>query len=202
LAQIEDWMPGIGETGTYLVERTKHPNVAFKARYVADLMKGVNWGLDDSRTAWGRALATCDAIHPNKDKQKRISQLKQEKSNIVAKAQDRIKVWVNTLFGTSSLETNLIESMKMTYTITGTGANAGKNRRSFNRKIRSSKPNPIAFGLKEEPQKIWTQLVNANVGVFAQGNSSVALMVARVPYPEKQRKPAQVLRAFVDGWGV
>lgn len=201
LAQIPAWLPGTGETGTYNVTRTMHPAIAFKNRYVADLMKAVNWGLDDGRAAWTRAIATCDTLYPVKKRLKRIAQLNQMKVVIVAAANGRIQAWVDSLFGTSPLETNLIKSMTMTYAITNAGLNPGASRQAFSKKIDSAKPNIIKFGLKNEPQNIWIELVNSNVGVFAQGNSPTAAMVRRVAYDDVH-KPAQEFRAYADGWGV
>lgn len=89
----------------------------------------------------------------------------------------------------------------MTYAITNAGLNPGTSRQAFSKKIYSAKPNLIQFGLKNEPQNIWIELVNSNVGVFAQGNSPTVAMVGRVAYDDGY-KPAQEFRAYADGWGV
>lgn len=203
LAQIDNWLPGTGETGTYFVDRKMHPQVLFKARYVADLMKAVTWGFDDGRDAWTRALATCDSIFPVKEREKRVALLKGAKGAARLAANGHITAWVNNLFGVAgnTLEGNLIESMTMTYNITANGVGAGVARKDLTKKVTSGKPNPAEFGLQDKPQDIWEQLVNADIGVFAQGNSPAALMRANVPYDDL-RKPAQVLSSHLDGFGV
>ena len=202
LAQIPSWLPGTGETGTYLVDRAMHPAIAFKVQYVTDLMKAVAWGMDDSRDAWVRALATCNTIFPIKDREKRIAAMKALKATEVGAANGKIQTWVNTLFGANSLETNLIKSMKMTYTISNAGLNPGANRKSFSKTINSAQPNPLLFGLKNEPENIWIQLVNHNVGVFAQGAAPTTLMGNVLAYDNEPFKPAQQFSARGDGWGV
>lgn len=201
MAQIPAWLPGAGETGTYKVDRVMHQAVLLKNKYVTDLMKGVDWGMKDGSAAWVRAIASCNDIYPLKAREARIVELKQMKVPVVNAARGRIQTWVDNIFGQHSLETNLIKTMEMTYTITAAGVGPGVGRRGFSKKISSPKPDPKLFGLKNEAQAIWAQLVTHNTGIFAQGNSPLALMVGRLAYAEKGRA-AQQFRAHADGWGV
>lgn len=201
MAQIPAWLPGTGETGTYMVDRVMHQAVLLKNKYVTDLMKGVDWGMSNGSAAWVRAIASCNDIYPLKARETRIVALQQMKDPVVAGARGRIQTWVDNLFGQHSLETNLIKTMEMTYAITAAGVGPGVGRRGFSKKISSPKPDPKQFGLKNEAQAIWAQLVTHNTGIFAQGNSPLAQMVGRLAYAEKGRA-AQELRAHADGWGV
>lgn len=200
---IPDWKPGTGEQGTYLVTREMYPQIAFIDRYIDDLMLGVNWAFADARPAWQRALATCDSIRNEKDKGKRIAALTQARQGVIANNRARIQNWVNTLFGgANSVETNLIKKMTMAYTITTAGANPGPRRAAVNTSVSSAEPKPVNFGLKNEPDRIWGELVNHNTGAFARGNPPSDLMRALVPYDNDPYKPAQELRAHADGFGV
>ncbi|HEX3757333.1 MAG TPA: DUF4157 domain-containing protein [Kofleriaceae bacterium] len=202
VAAIPDWTPGTGEQGTYLVTRDMYPQITFVDRYIDDLMLGVNWGFADARPAWTRALATCDTITSQKEKEKRIAALKEGRAGVIAANRGRIQNWVNALFGgANSVETNLIKRMTMAYTINTAGANPGTKRASVNQTVNSPQPKPKDFGLKNEPQNIWQELVNHNTGVFGHGNPPSDLMRALVPYAERF-KPAQELRAHADGFGV
>lgn len=202
IAEIPDWKPGTGEQGTYLVTRDMYPQITFVDRYVDDLMAGVNWGFADDRPAWTRALATCDTIMNQKEKEKRISALKQGRAGVITANRGRIQNWVNALFGgANSVETNLIKRMTMAYSITTAGAGPGPKRANVNQTVNSPEPKPKDFGLKNEPANIWRELVNHNTGVFGHGNPPSDLMRALVPYEERFR-PAQELRAHADGFGV
>jgi hypothetical protein len=198
--EIPAWRPGTGEQGTYLVAREMHKQIALMDRYITGLMAAVNWAFADERDAWQRALATCNS-HNQKDKEKRIAALKAGRETVKNNNQTRIQTWVNELFGGGSVETNLIKKMTMTYTITTVGANPGASRAGVTKSVSSAEPKPVDFGLKNEPEQIWTEMVNHNTGVFARGNAPASLMTAAVPYDEP-RKPAQQLRAYVDGFGV
>ena len=201
--QIEGWQPGIGERGTYLVEREMHPQVLLKDRYRQSLVKAVEWGFDESRAAWVRAIATTEKIYPQKAREKRVALLETERSRVLGLVNGRIGGWVDQLFGTSSLETNLIKKMKMKYTIKTRGSDPGKSRRNLKFTESSPKPNPIQFGLDESKiEDIWKELVNHNNGIFAQGNAPVENLVGRVKYTNNADGPPQELRAYADGWGV
>ncbi len=203
---VEGWKPAIGEQGTYHVEREMHPQVLFKERYVEDLMKGINWGMDPSRDAWNRALlATCNKIQNPKEKEKRIAQLNVARGNVIVDAQRHIQNWVNNLFGTiTPLETNLIQSMKMDYKITkhGDDATMGPARRDMSWRQSSGMPKPFQFGLENQPEEIWIKLVNHNTGIFSKAFPPIDLLTERVAYPDNPHRPAQELRAYQDGWGV
>jgi hypothetical protein len=200
---IADWQPGAGEQGTYLVTREMHPQITFIDRYVDDLMVAVNWAFSDDRDAWQRALATCNNIHNQKEKEKRISALTQARQGVINNNQARIQNWCNNLFGGANLvETNLIKKMTMDYTITAAGANPGPKRAAVKQSVSSPAPKPSSFGLKNQPQQIWQELVNHNVGVFGRGNAPAPSMTAAVPYDGDAFRPAQVLRAHADGFGV
>jgi hypothetical protein len=92
----------------------------------------------------------------------------------------------------------------MTYSITNPGLTPGPSRTNVTRTVSSPEPNPIKLGLENRPQEIWAQLVNRNVGVFAQANPPAPTMTAQVPYRDKENRgrPVQLLAAYADGFGV
>jgi hypothetical protein len=201
-AQIAAWQPGVGETGTYLVERDMHAAVTLKPRYVTPLTRAAEWGFDDARPAWVRAEATCDTIFPMKERQKRLVLLRAQKQLRRGQIAAVMQNWINNLFGTApNLETNLIQRMKMTYTITAPGVGPGASRADLAAQVSSAKPTAQHFGLKDQPADLWEQLVNHNVGMFGEGNAPILNLNGTVPYAEVG-KPAQQFRAYDDGWGV
>jgi hypothetical protein len=202
LAQIANWLPGIGEKGTYLVERELHQAVQLKAGYVGPLIKAMNWGFDDARAAWTRAIATCDGIQDQIAKNKRIDKLKAAKDKVKNKIQPNVDKWIGDLFGQKNLEGNLIKKMTMTYTITNAGAGAGATRANVTESVSAAAPNPDDFGLKDnQEQAMWKELVNQNVGMFAAGPCPIKQMKFAVGYDEDKNKPAQMLTGYADGWG-
>lgn len=202
LDQIADWTPGVGETGTYRVNREMHPTVDLSSKYVGGIEDAMNWALDSSRPAWQRALATCRDIHPAKEKEKRLALLENARQAQIAAVAARALTWITTLFGTAPVNSNLIKKMTMTYTITNAGAGPGASRAKHEFSKTSGLPNKAQFGLKTGKQsEIWSELFNHNNGIFASGTSPATLMTGRVGYDDT-RKPAQVLTAQADGWGV
>ncbi len=200
-AQIAEWLPGVGETGTYNVAREMHPAVDLSGKYAADLQRGVAWGMDSTRAAWTRAIATCDAIQPQKARETRIAALKVGRDWGALAARGRVDAWAAKGFGTTPLNPNLVKKMTMAYTVTAAGAGAGPSRAAYGASVASALPNRAQFGLKNQPQQIWEYLVSHNVGIFSKGTAPAPLMARQVAYPDPQ-KPHQQLRAVADGWGV
>jgi Domain of unknown function (DUF4157) len=201
LAQIAAWQPGIGEQGTYLVQRDLFPETPLKQNYVDALIGGAAWGFEDGRAAWLRALKTCDKIEKAEKKKQRTTALWTEKAHVRGDIAGRINTWADRLFGTTSLDTNLIRRMSLTYTITAPGANAGANRADLQQTIDAVQPDPDQFGLNAAPQLIWGALHAHNAGHFALGGlAPLPLLTGEVPYPGNAQ-PAQQFYPQLDGWG-
>lgn len=198
---IHGWEPGDQEKGDYLVERKMYPRIILKEKYIRALNSAIQWGFSDEREAWKRTIESCNSIFPIKEREKRIALILQEKKNCFRGADMKVRAWIDMLFGSDSLESNLIKSMKMTYTIEDKGIDGGAERKNKTCTISSSEPKANYFGLKNKPKELWVEMLNANKGVFSKGASPVRSLTHSVAYENNPFKPEQLFIAHGDGWG-
>lgn len=191
LAQDASWKPGDTEEGQYKVTRTLFGTTALSAKYLPGLNAAAAWGLNDSRAAWTRALAALNT--PQDDR----AEGERQKAALVGKVDSFMKAFLKDL-AFEQVDKSLINEMKMEYTITTAGAGAGGSRANHTRTIAADAVDVADFGLKDEPENIWKEMVKANKGVFAKK----ALSKFGIRVRRSGRQPALLLTPQADGWGV
>lgn len=192
MAQNADWKPGDTEEGQYKVTRTLLGTTALSAKYLPGLNAAAAWGLNDSRAAWTRALAALNT--PQDDRAEGARQ----KAALAGKVDSFMKAFLKDL-AFEQVDKSLISEMKMEYTITTAGSGAGGSRANLTKTIAADAVDVGDFGLKDEPENIWKEMVAANKGVF--GKKALSKFNIRVRR-SVQGQPALVLTPQADGWGV
>ncbi len=199
LDQIEDWKPGDVETGNYTVTRGMKDNVNFKPGYLSRLSSSAAWGLDDSRAAWTRFR---DLVGADSEEFKKGASIK---AKYLASLGNYFSKKLDDL-GYGKAGKNLIDRMNMNYQISNSGNGAGGSRADLSKEVASDDIDAADFGLKNEPQNIWKEMVAANTGLFtgnwlATGNKRV-----NRPWGGPKSgvpRPAPIeLTPQEDGWGI
>lgn len=192
MAQDASWKPGDTEEGQYKVTRTLFGTTALSAKYLPGLNAAAAWGLNDSRAAWTRALAALNTPQDDRTEGER------QKAALAGKVDSFMKAFLKDL-AFEQVDKSLISEMKMEYTITTAGSGAGGSRANHTKTIAADAVDAGDFGLKDEPENIWKEMVKANKGVFAKkALSKFGIRVRR----SVQGQPALVLTPQADGWGV
>jgi len=189
------WKPHDKEIGLYRVVRNDYPAATLQPGYLAGLQAAATWALNDSRPAWQRMLAWAA-----KKNAFDVTALNAAKARVANAINGQLQTWLTNVFGSS--ETNLIQDMTMTYTITSTGANnGGGSRAGFTYASAAPAVNPRNFGLQDNPEEIWKALVAHNQGVFGKSSHPLANTYKRVDSTMLHHVPAE-LGPQADGWGI
>lgn len=199
VAQIDAWKPGDVEKGTYKVTRSMKDDVDFKPGYLAKLNAAATWGLDGSRDAWTRFKTLVGAASTEfTDGDALRTSYKDSLDNYFSSKLDDL--------GYQKAGKNLIKNMKMEYAITTAGSGAGGSRNDLTFEQDADNVDPANFGLKNEPENIWKQMVAANTELFkkkwlATGNKRVKRPWQVGVAKDKQLPPIN-LTPQEDGWGI
>ena len=193
MAQVAGWKPGVGEEGTYKVERTDQAKTNLQKPYMDGLVKGHTWGFDDSRTAWTNAESYGDGVDYD------LKKIKAGKASLKLSLTNKFTQFVKAAFGEA--ESNLIDNMKMTYTRTKDGAGPGSSRSNVSVTKNAPAINPTNFGLKDEPENIW-KAIASGIGIFGEKPSKNLRnqLIIRVRSKKTSTLPL-VLSPQATGWG-
>jgi len=181
-----DWAAGRNEEGTYRVARTLAAGGPVLAAYKDPVIAAVNWGYDNARAAWTRALAQhVISINNQNNRDANLRELVDEKARRKQSDLDTVTRWFDTYLKPAADQ--VIDTMTLTYTETKAGTNQNPtitHERQTNKKIvplrtwyGRPKANPDAkrnithtgtnasvgaLQLTQSPQNLWAALVANN----------------------------------------
>lgn len=193
-AQVAGYKPGNGEAGTYKVERTDQAPVKLQKVYKEGVEKGLNWGFDDTRDAWQRAENKGDGVNYEK------TDIQQKKSSLKSSLGKKAEQFVKGAF--AEAESNLIDSMTMTYTRTTAGNSPNASRGNHTATFTAPAIDTTEFGLVDNPEEIWKNISSMS-GIFGEKPAKGFQKQLNIKVNNKQiNQPELMLEPQDDGWGV
>jgi hypothetical protein len=193
--KIAAWKPNKKETGHYKVTRVLKPAVDVISPYLAGLEAGAAWGLGNGRNAWTRAM-TKQGQQPHRFS---VADFNTLKGTLEGQVTGYLTNWLNAVFGTAGSQ--LIDSMRMEYTILSTGdGGAGNQHVNIDETLNAPDLDTATIGLKNQPQKIWEAMFN-RTGSFARGPHPLGSFKKHLA-SQAPHDPGIDLDVSADGWGL